>query len=208
MRSIGITGAILAGGCSSRMLGQDKALSDLAGKPLLQHVVDRVAEQVDELAICIESEAASIYALGLVQLADPLPGHRGPLGGVLSALRYTSGRNEWLLVVPCDAPFLPLDLAAELRNRAEQADSPCAVVRWRGHRQPTFSLWHTSLLKDVEQAFETRDQAGLWACQDRCHAVALDWPDHADTALPEPFFNVNDVGALERAREWLVGEVA
>jgi molybdopterin-guanine dinucleotide biosynthesis protein A len=185
------------------MGGRNKALLDLAGKPLLQHVVDRVAAQVDELALCIESSPASIAALGVVQLPDPEPGHRGPLGGVLSALRHFSPVSPWLLVVPCDAPFLPLDLGLRLQARAQDADAPCAVIQWRGRRQPTFAIWHRRLLPDLEQAVREEGFASLWSFQERCRAVTLEWVLEDDALAPSPFFNINDPAALDEARSWL-----
>jgi molybdopterin-guanine dinucleotide biosynthesis protein A len=64
---------------------------------------------------------ATLAEFGLPQLPDPHPGHRGPLGGVLSGLRYFAPRRGWLLVVPCDAPFLPPDLAKRVSTCAQRA---------------------------------------------------------------------------------------
>ena len=46
-----ISAVILAGGQSRRMGGIDKGLIDLNGKPLVQHLIDRIAPQVDEVLI-------------------------------------------------------------------------------------------------------------------------------------------------------------
>jgi len=46
-----ILGIILAGGLSTRMEGQDKALLSLAGSPLIKHTIDRLENQVDGLVI-------------------------------------------------------------------------------------------------------------------------------------------------------------
>ncbi len=47
---------ILAGGRSSRMGIQSKALAELAGRSLLAHVVDRIAPQVDTVLLSCEAE--------------------------------------------------------------------------------------------------------------------------------------------------------
>ena len=104
-------GLILAGGQSRRMGGGDKALALLGGKPLLRHVVERMAPQVDGLALSVERVSPTLAAFGLPQLADEQPGHRGPLPGLLAGLRHFCDRADWVLFAPCDAPFLPLDRA-------------------------------------------------------------------------------------------------
>ena len=46
-----IAGIILAGGLARRMGGGDKAMLSLSGRPLLAHVIDRLAPQVAEIAL-------------------------------------------------------------------------------------------------------------------------------------------------------------
>ena len=76
-----ISGIILAGGKSRRM-GQDKALLELDGKPILQHVLDRIAPLCAE--IILVANDAPAYALFAVKIiSDVLPG-KGSLGGLYS----------------------------------------------------------------------------------------------------------------------------
>ena len=132
-------GVILAGGRSQRMGGKTKALIDLAGKPMLQHVIDRVEPQVSRLLLSLESAHEDYAAFGLQQVPDPAPGHGGPLGGLLAAMQeMAGGAQNWLLLAACDAPFLPLGLARRLQESAETAGTPGAVVRLEGEVQPTF----------------------------------------------------------------------
>ncbi len=46
-----VTGLVLAGGQGSRMGGVDKGLQEFRGKPMVAHVIERFAPQVDELLI-------------------------------------------------------------------------------------------------------------------------------------------------------------
>ena len=142
MRAVSVAGAILAGGRSTRMGCRNKALAELGGRPLIRHVIDRLRPQVDAMAVSVETDIPEFNALGISQLADPAPGHRGPLGGLLAALRYFAGTHDWVLLTPCDAPLLPPDLAARLHATAREASAPAAVVQWAGELQPTFSIWN------------------------------------------------------------------
>lgn len=198
-----VAGVILAGGQSSRMGGGNKALAPLAGRPLLQHVIDRLAPQVVALVLSVEQESAELAVFGLPQLSDPLPGHRGPLGGLLSGLRHFAGQGHWVLLAPCDAPFLPRDLAARLRDCATVADAAAAVAVHAGEWQPTFSLWHQSVLPELERAVSRDGQAGFKPFLRTLRAAQCAWPDDLAPGEPPPFFNINDPAALTQAGRWI-----
>ncbi|MEM6490044.1 MAG: NTP transferase domain-containing protein, partial [Pseudomonadota bacterium] len=86
--SLKIAGVILAGGLARRMGGGDKALLALAGRPLLAHVIERLAPQVDGLALNANGDPARFARFGLPVLADTVPGFAGPLAGVLAGMRW------------------------------------------------------------------------------------------------------------------------
>lgn len=197
-----MAGAILAGGRSSRMGGQAKALLPLAGKPLMQHVVDRVSPQVQQLVLSVEQESSAFDVFGLAQLPDPQPGSRGPLGGLLSAVRRLQAEEapEWLLLVPCDAPFLPLDLAERLYRHAAASHSDGAVVHQAGQIHPVFSLWHSSLLQKLEQAVVIEKMAGFKQFLRVSPLAGYEWPEQEIAPGISPFFNINDQAALDQAR--------
>jgi len=192
-------GAILAGGAARRM-GRDKRLVTLAGRSLLDRVVERFASQVARVVLSVERPSPQLAGLGLPQLTDPLPGHRGPLGGLLAALEHFQDPLGWLALVPCDAPFLPTDLVARLWRCARRGGASAAVVAERGEWQPTFSIWHGSLLPAVQKAVD-EGQGGFRRLLQDVDALVCDWPGVVDG--PPPFFNVNDAATLLQAEEWL-----
>jgi molybdopterin-guanine dinucleotide biosynthesis protein A len=208
-------GVVLAGGRSQRMGGPRKALLPLGGRPLLAHVVARAGPQVSRLLLSVESRSPVWDGFGLQQLPDPGPGHRGPLGGLLSALRCLRGNERWLLLLPCDAPFIPLDLGARLLRCAVAADRPGAVVFSRGRLQPTFSVWCVDLLPRLERAVGEQGMGGFHEFLELSPLASLRWldakagkGDGEPDGGPWPFFNINDPAALEQAGRWLNAGVA
>lgn len=121
-----VTAVILAGGQGRRMGGADKGLIDYRGRPLIEWVLDALAPQVGEIVISANRNLERYAAYGYRVLPDTLPDFPGPLAGVLAALNAVT--TEWLLVVPCDTPHLPADLALRLRGAAEYEDVPLAVA--------------------------------------------------------------------------------
>lgn len=203
MSRAAIAGVVLAGGMSRRMGGRDKALEKLAGAPLIGHVIERIRRQVSDLALSVERPAPSLAAFGFPQLADPVPGHRGPLSGLLSGLRHFSDRYPWVLLVPCDAPFLPTDLGSKLLACALEKSLPGAVAVYRDEWQPTFSIWHRSLLPQVEQAVEDSGLGGFKQLMRTVEVAGCSWRADEGSSNPPPFLNVNDPETLEEASIWL-----
>lgn len=199
-----MTGVILTGGQSRRMGRVAKATVPLAGKPLLQHVIDRVAPQVQRLVLSVERYSPELADFGLEQVADPRPGHAGPLGGLLSALEFTAQQTEWLLLVPCDAPFLPPDLGQRLHQTALDSGRAGCVIRYRGEVQPTFSVWHCSLLPSLQEAVFEHGLAGFKQYLESAPQASMDWDlPELKSLEPSPFFNINDPAALREAENWL-----
>jgi molybdopterin-guanine dinucleotide biosynthesis protein A len=134
-----IAGMILAGGRSSRM-GRDKALVPLQGRPLLAHVITRLAPQVERLAINANGDLTRFLAFDLPLRPDRVSDRPGPLAGIAAALAFAREIGaEAVAVVPADAPFLPLNVVARLAAAMGQTQAACAQSA-RG-LEPLFSLW-------------------------------------------------------------------
>ena len=188
-------GVILAGGRASRMGGGDKPLLPLGEKTILGHVVDRLAPQVDRLALNANGDPARFAGFGLPVLPDSLPDRPGPLAGVLAGLDWAADEGASHVVTAAgDTPFLPCDLVPQLL--AAGGEAGLALAASPSGRQPTFGLWPVALRDDLRAALE----GGLrkvvqWT--DRHGAGTAEFPDDA------AFFNVNTPEDLAAAREML-----
>jgi molybdopterin-guanine dinucleotide biosynthesis protein A len=193
-------GVILAGGLSRRMGGGDKCLLALDGRPLLAHVIDRLAPQVSRLALNANGDPARFAGFGLPVLADGVAGFPGPLAGVLAGLDWAAAEGAACIVTAAaDTPFFPADLVARLQAAAGASGLALAATPdpVRGlSRHPTFGLWPVALREDLRAALH----GGL-------RKVVL-WTDAhgAGTALfdagpPDPFFNVNTAEDLAQAAQ-------
>lgn len=149
-----ITGLILAGGLGSRMGGQDKGLVELAGQPMVKHVMDRLAPQVHQLMINANRNAAAYARLSPWVVADRLAGFVGPLAGLDAALHEPALEGDWVLTCPCDSPFLPLDLAPRLLTAARAANAHVAMVSVGGQPEPAFLLAHRGVTSSLAAFLE------------------------------------------------------
>jgi len=192
---INVDGVILAAGKSSRMGLVNKVQANLAGRSLLEIVVTKLKPQVDKLLINGDPAICGDKAL-----VDQVEGFQGPLMGLYTALLSDQlSAADYLMMVPCDGPFLPDNLVAKLHQQIVQADADIACVRYQGFAQPTFSLWHKRALPDIEQALLVEKNGGFKPLLQRLNAVYLDWPEQD----PSPFFNINTPQDLALAEKLL-----
>jgi molybdopterin-guanine dinucleotide biosynthesis protein A len=200
-----VAGVILAGGLARRMGGGDKALLELAGRPLLAHVIERLAPQVDELLLNANGDATRFARFGLPVVPDTVEGFAGPLAGVLAGMRWAAARgHEHVVSAAGDTPFFPRDLVARLR--AAKSDQPIAMAATedpeRGlSEHPTFALWPVRLADDLERAL-TQGQMRkviVWTSRHGCARAVFDGAEL-------PFFNVNTPEDLAEAARIAAGE--
>ena len=85
---IPLPGVLLAGGKSRRMGGKEKCLLPLAGRPLLDHVIERLRPQVATLIINAPGDPARFARWGLEVVPDAIEGFAGPLAGILAGLDW------------------------------------------------------------------------------------------------------------------------
>ena len=76
----GICGLVLAGGQGRRMGGVDKGLQLLQGRPLMQHVIERLRPQVDRVLINANQNLERYAEFGCPVVPDRVGGFAGPSG--------------------------------------------------------------------------------------------------------------------------------
>ena len=185
------------------MGGENKAMLPLGGKPLVQHVIDRMSPQTAGLVFSVDSPRVELEQFGLTQVTDPHAGSRGPLGGLLAAMEAMpaagEGASDWLLLAPCDAPFLPWNLADRLQQQARASALPGCLVRYQGELHPTFSLWQRQLLPSLRTAVLQDGLGGFKQYLGRVCLAIVDWEDDPG----QPFLNVNRPADLHHAEALL-----
>jgi molybdopterin-guanine dinucleotide biosynthesis protein A len=192
-----ITGVIQAGGRSTRMGGQPKALMELGGRRIIDRVADVVRAVADD--VLIVTNTPDLYAwLGLPMVPDVFPDH-GSLGGIYSGLR--AARGDAAFTVACDMPFLLPEVARLVTDRAAEAD----VVAPRVGEQ--WETLHACYARACLGPIETRLRAGrlkIVGFFDDVRVLAIAESDVARFRSPEVvFMNVNTPDELETARRLL-----
>ncbi len=178
-----ISGVILAGGRAKRMHGQDKGLINLAGRPMIEWVIEVIKPQVDELLINANRNRDTYANYGLRIIKDSTDDYDGPLAGIAAGI--TAATSDLVLTVPCDSPLLPTDLASRLKQSLIEGGKHVAVAHDGKRMQPVFALFRKEVLQDISDYLDAGEhKLQLWMEQQR--PALADFSDN-----PLAFTNVN-----------------
>jgi len=191
-------GVILAGGLARRMGGGDKPMREIDGRPILDHVVERLAPQCGFLVLNVNGDPSRFAAFGLPVVADTVVGNPGPLAGVLAALDWVAQNRpgtHWVVSVAGDCPFLPHDLVSRLHEARLRENAELAVAASNGRTHPVIGLWKVGLRDDLRHALVDEDIRKIDRWTARYPLATVTW-----AAEPvDPFFNTNTVEDLSEA---------
>ena len=184
-----VSGIVLAGGLGRRMGGVDKGLQPLRGKPMVQWVLERFAPQVDEVLINANQNLETYRTLGYRVVADDIAGFAGPLAGLHAGMKAAA--HPLIATVPCDSPFLPLDLIKRLSESLQNHD--LAVAKTGAQPHPVFALVKRQCRESLE-AFLAQGGRKIDAWYASLKVVEVAFDDEADA-----FRNINTREELKGA---------
>lgn len=182
------------------MGGKPKVLRRLGGERLVDRAIARIAPQVCEVLVSSHLHLPELEDAGYPVLRDLLPGHHGPLGGVLAAMEFLLARPAppaWLCSVAADTPGFPESLVSLLARASHGQDVVVAASGGRAH--PVFALWSMRRAARLRELLVEEGERSLRRVQARLRSVVVDWPVDAG----DPFHNLNTPADLQRARSRL-----
>ena len=193
---------ILAGGFSKR-LGQEKGLVNLAGKPIIFHVLDSIFTVVDEIIVVVSSNVQSETFVPLLgQRASVVIDRyksRSPLIGALTGFENVGG--EYSLLLPCDTPFISSKIASILLDLCVKRHA--VIPRWpNGFIESLQAVYHTkSALNAAKKTLEQNkfDLQSMIACLREVQYISTEVLQQIDPKLLT-FYNINTPEDLEKAK--------
>jgi len=191
---IKITGVIQAGGRSTRMGGEPKALLELAGKRIVERVVDALSTVLDDLLVVTNTPERYEF-LRLPMVADRYP-DGGSLGGIFTGLEAAGG--DAAFTVACDMPFLSPDVVRLVLARAGEAD--VVIPRVNGQYETMHALYAKACLAPMEARLRA-GQLRIVGFFPDVRVLEIDAAAVARHRAPEvAFMNVNTPDELAQAR--------
>jgi molybdopterin-guanine dinucleotide biosynthesis protein A len=190
-----VTGIIQAGGGSTRMGGEPKALVELGGRRIIERVLAALRPVVDD--VLIVTNTPELYAfLKLPMVADVYP-NKGSLGGIYSGLKSAAGQAAF--TVACDMPFLRPEIVELVARRSGEGD---VVIPRVGDQLETL---HAAYGKACLPHIEERLMSGRLKITGFFPSVrVVEIAEEEIARFCDPrlvFMNVNTPDELRRARE-------
>ena len=101
-----ILGTVLAGG-KSRRFGEDKSQVKLGGKLLIDYILSEIIDEFNEVLV-VSNNLIDFKQSEKISLIKDFKKDLGPLGGVLTAMKWVKDNNkdyQWISTFPVDTPF-------------------------------------------------------------------------------------------------------
>jgi len=197
-----VVGILLAGGRSSRMGGGDKCLKRLGDKTILEHVISRSLPQVEKLILNVNSQYGKYSSYGLPVVSDVVPGHCGPLAGILTGMGWIKKNVpscRWLASFPTDAPFFPKNLVKMLFSALERDKASLSYAYSSGRNHPVFGLWPVKLEQDLRRSITEEKVRKIEFWTGKFITSRAEFNSHPF----DPFFNINNPGQFEKAKQMI-----
>ena len=191
------TVAINAGGQSRRM-GRDKALVELDGRPMLEHVIERVSGLGQAQTLLVSNDHAAHARFGLPLVRDSLP-DAGSLGGIYTALLHSQCGHT--LVVACDMPVLSPALLRHMLALRAEGEYDVIVPRVNGYPQGLHAVYGQGCIAPIRAQIDA-GRLKVIGFYDQVRVRYLDedeWQPHDPTG--QALNNINTPEELAAAQE-------
>lgn len=196
---------ILAGGMSTRF-GESKPFLDLAGEPLLSHVIKRASLFSDEIVIAIATNDSTQkyerFLSNRVRLSRDNSLRKSPLVGIVTGLRSVG--STYAMVLASDLPFLNEHVASLLFEKASKSDA--AIPRWlNGNIEPLHAVYKVQEARIAAEEAVLRGELKVSSMIGRLKNVVYVSVEEI-RALDQDlltFFNINTREDLKKAEEIL-----
>jgi len=193
-----IIGIILAGGKSSRF-GEDKSIVRLGSKTLLDHTIDKIEKEFNEVLIISNNKEYNFKNKKIHTVKDCIEGQLGPLVGILTAMKWVNENKKnykWIASFPCDTPFFDNKLISKLKLKTKETSKKLIFLNSDKKRHNIFGLWSMDLIetleKDIKNSFR---KVEIWADKVGYESINI------NTEKFDRFLNINTKEDLEKAKE-------
>ena len=192
-----ILGVVLAGGKSQRF-GQDKSQVKLNGKILIDYILSEIIDEFKETLI-VTNQSISFMSSKKITVIEDFKKGLGPLGGVLSAMKWIKDNNKeysWISTFQADTPFFTKKELKIFYNDIKIENNKLFFIKDKNTRHNIFGLWSLDLMDQLEtDLYNGERKVEIWANSIGVSTVNIEYKNI------NPFFNINTIDDLEKAKK-------
>tara|TARA_Y100000816_G_scaffold236006_1_gene181771 strand:+ start:819 stop:1433 length:615 start_codon:yes stop_codon:yes gene_type:complete len=182
-----ILAVVLAGGRSQRF-GQDKSQVKFQGKMLIDYILSEIIDEFNETLI-VTNKPINFMKSGKICTTKDFKENLGPLGGVLSAMKWIKKNNKgynWISTFPVDTPFFTKKELKKFYERVKINESKLFFVKSKKTIHNIFGLWSLDLIHQLENdLLDGKRKVEIWANSIGVNTIEIEYK------RIDPFFNIN-----------------
>jgi len=192
-----ILGTVLAGGKSQRF-GEDKSQVKLGDKLLIDYILTEIIDEFNEVLV-VSNNPINFKESEKISLIKDFKKDLGPLGGVLTAMKWAKDNNkdyQWICTFPADTPFFKNQILKDFLNKINIEEGKLFFIKSNNTRHNIFGLWSIDLIDKLEEDLDKGERkVEVWANSIGVKNINMKFENI------DPFFNINTKEDLKRAIE-------
>ena len=192
-----ILGVVLAGGKSQRF-GEDKSQVKLGDKLLIDYILSEIIDEFNEILVVSNNLIKFKYSKKISLIKD-FKKDLGPLGGVLTAMKWAKDNNksyQWISTFPADTPFFKNQILKDFLKNINLNESKLFFIKSNNTRHNIFGLWSIDLMDKLEEDLHKGERkVEIWANSIGVKSINMEFENE------DPFFNINTKDDLKKAME-------
>ena len=194
-----VLGVVLAGGKSQRF-GEDKSQVKLGDKILIDYILSEIIDEFNEVLV-VSNNSINFRKSKKISLIQDFKKDLGPLGGVLTAMKWVKDNNkdyQWISTFPVDTPFFKNQILKDFLKNINQDEDKLFFIKSNNTRHNIFGIWSIDLIHKLEEDLTRGERkVEFWANSIGVKNIEMEF-DNKD-----PFFNINTKEDLKKAIEIL-----
>ena len=192
-----ILGTVLAGGKSQRF-GEDKSQVKLGDKLLIDYILSEIIDEFNEVLV-VSNNLIDFKQSEKISLIKDFKKNLGPLGGVLTAMKWVKDNNkdyQWISTFPADTPFFKNQILKDFLNKINIEEGKLFFIKSNNTRHNIFGLWSIDLIDKLEEDLDKGERkVEVWANSIGVKNINMKFENK------DPFFNINTKEDLKKAIE-------
>ena len=192
-----ILGVVLAGGKSQRF-GEDKSQVKLGDKLLIDYILSEIIDEFNEVLV-VSNNLIDFKQSEKISLIKDFKKDLGPLGGVLTAMKWVKDNNkdyQWISTFPVDTPFFKNEILKDFLKKINMKEGKLFFINSNDTRHNIFGLWSLDLMDKLEEDLDKGERkVEVWANSIGVKNINMKFENK------DPFFNINTKEDLKKAIE-------
>jgi molybdopterin-guanine dinucleotide biosynthesis protein A len=193
-----VLGVVLAGGKSQRF-GEDKSQVKLGDKILIDYILSEIIDEFNEVLV-VSNNSINFRKSKKISLIQDFKKDLGPLGGVLTAMKWVKDNNkdyQWISTFPVDTPFFKNQILKDFFKNINQEEDKLFFIKSNNTRHNIFGIWSIDLIDKLEEDLTRGERkVEFWANSVGVKNIEMEF-DNKD-----PFFNINTKEDLKSYRNF------